>query len=95
MKNVAVTFSVSKPIYEWPLTLKFLYFCEQKTGNFSERNEKLLKTEVQKFVRKYFEAPSTAHKMNTLLKNRSSPPGVFLGKGVLKICNKFTGEHPC
>ena len=26
---------------------------------------------------------------------RSSPPEVFLGKGVLKICNKFTEEHPC
>ena len=26
---------------------------------------------------------------------RSSPPEVFLGKGVLKICRKFTGEHPC
>ena len=26
--------------------------------------------------------------------DRSSPPEVFLGKGVLKICNKFTGEHP-
>ena len=26
---------------------------------------------------------------------RSSHPKVFLGKGVLKICNKFTGEHPC
>ena len=26
---------------------------------------------------------------------RSSPPQVFLGKGVLKICSKFTGEHPC
>ena len=26
---------------------------------------------------------------------RSSPPEVFLGKGVLKICSKFTGEHPC
>ena len=25
---------------------------------------------------------------------RSSPPEVFLGKGVLKICRKFTGEHP-
>ena len=25
---------------------------------------------------------------------RSSPPEVFLGKGVLKICSKFTGEHP-
>ena len=26
---------------------------------------------------------------------RSSHSEVFLGKGVLKICNKFTGEHPC
>ena len=22
-------------------------------------------------------------------------PDVFLVKGVLKICSKFTGEHPC
>ena len=26
---------------------------------------------------------------------RSSHPEVFLRKGVLKICNKFTGKHPC
>ena len=26
---------------------------------------------------------------------RSTRPEVFLGKGVLKICSKFTGEHPC
>ena len=26
---------------------------------------------------------------------RSTHPEVFLGKGVLKICSKFTGEHPC
>ena len=25
----------------------------------------------------------------------SSRPEVFLGRGVLKICSKFTGEHPC
>ena len=25
----------------------------------------------------------------------SLPPDVFLGKGVLKICSKFTEEHPC
>ena len=25
---------------------------------------------------------------------RSSPPEVFLGKGILKICSIFTGEHP-
>ena len=27
--------------------------------------------------------------------NRSSHPEVLLRKGVLKICTKFTGEHPC
>ena len=27
--------------------------------------------------------------------NRSCLSEVFLGKGVLKICSKFTGEHPC
>ena len=26
---------------------------------------------------------------------RTSCPEVFLGKAVLKICSKFTGEHPC
>ena len=26
---------------------------------------------------------------------RSSHPEVFLGKGILKICSKFTGEHIC
>ena len=28
-------------------------------------------------------------------KFRSSHPEAFLGKGVLKIGSKFTGEHPC
>ena len=28
-------------------------------------------------------------------KDRSSPPEVFLGKGFLEICSKFTVEHPC
>ena len=27
------------------------------------------------------------------MKSRSSPPDVFLGKGVLKINKKLTGEH--
>ena len=27
--------------------------------------------------------------------DRSSALEVFLEKGVLKICSKFTGEHPC
>ena len=27
--------------------------------------------------------------------HKSSRPEVFLGKGVLKICSKFTRDHPC
>ena len=30
-----------------------------------------------------------------LSKARNSHPGVFLRKGVLKLCCKFTGEHSC
>ena len=26
---------------------------------------------------------------------RSNPPEVLLLKGILEICSKFTGEHPC
>ena len=33
--------------------------------------------------------------LSTLLNYRSSHPEVFLRKGVLEICSKFTGEHPC
>ena len=36
----------------------------------------------------------TVERMNSTLL-RSSHPEVFLGKGVLKICSEFTGEHPC
>ena len=32
---------------------------------------------------------------NSQEKVRTSPPKVFLGKGVLEICSKFTGEHLC
>ena len=30
-----------------------------------------------------------------LIRSRSRPSEVFLRKAVLKICSKFTGEHPC
>ena len=32
---------------------------------------------------------------NRLSKGDCSRPKVFLGKGALKICSKFRGEHPC
>ena len=34
-------------------------------------------------------------KWNNKIKYGSSLPDVFLEQGVLKICSKFTGEHPC
>ena len=33
--------------------------------------------------------------MSQFITVRSSLSKVFLGKGVLKICSKWTGEHPC
>ena len=40
---------------------------------------------------------STHFSMNSDKKSnvRSSPPEVFLEIGILKICSKLTGEHPC
>ena len=32
--------------------------------------------------------------MSLLTKTRGSPPNLFLGKGVLRICSKFTGDFP-
>ena len=38
---------------------------------------------------------STGNSLTSLTKIRSSHPEVFLVKGVLNICSKFTGEHTC
>ena len=45
----------------------------------------------------YLKKPSLIKVKNKLqLHNiRNTPQEVFLGKGVLKKCSKFTGEHPC
>ena len=45
----------------------------------------------------YFNKQDTPkqNKATNKLHVRSSRPEVFLGKGVLKICNKFTGENLC
>ena len=39
--------------------------------------------------------PSLKHRCDASGKNRSSHPEVFLGKGALKMCSKFTVKHPC
>ena len=45
----------------------------------------------------YFDSPKLSIKLieEKNKRNRSSRSEVFLRKGVLKICSKFKGEHPC
>ena len=64
-------------------------------SHFSKLYMKVLKTGVvvHRFsLKRIFQRISQNSKENF---NRSSHPEVFLGKGVLKLCGKFTGENPC
>ena len=47
-----------------------------------------------KILQHYFSS-ATKVSFRSIQRNRSSHPEVFLGKDVLKICSKFTGENPC
>ena len=52
---------------------------------------KQIKKLIQKKIWTIIEWSKSKNKSN----DRSSHPEVFLGKGVLKVCNKFTAEHHC
>ena len=58
-------------------------------GHFSRSEEKRKSPERSSVFNHIFH---TGHDDNN---ERSSRPEVFLRKGVLKICSKFTGEHAC
>ena len=57
-----------------------------------QKEQKLLFFSKTNFSRT---ARQKAENKNKLRTNRSSRPEVFLRKDVLKMCSKFTGEHPC
>ena len=46
-------------------------------------------------MRTYGYVPASLEPDVQQTKSRSSHPEVFLGKSVLKICSKVTGEHLC
>ena len=48
---------------------------------------------VLRLFRALFLESGKAFPIKTVFLFRSSPPEVFLRKGVLKICSEFTGEH--
>ena len=57
-----------------------------------QKTAQILKERIQKNL---FHLQQVMRQIAMIHQFRSSPPGVFLGKGVLKICSKFAGEHPC
>ena len=50
---------------------------------------------VHDFLTKLDDLVDTARRNNSLVISRTTHPEIFLEKSVLKICSKFTGEHPC
>ena len=69
-------------------------FSHQQIGEITVffRREVLKKTQSNSLLIKIFKSDRSFFPLSKL---RSSHPEVFLGKGVLKICSKFIGEHPC
>ena len=55
----------------------------------------ITKTKFKKSNQSKQKAQRNCDLIRILFIEKSSSPEVFLGKGVLKICSKFTGEHPC
>ena len=72
----------------------FVFFTNQKFHHLLSNNSKLnliilwLRNPTVQFAK-----PCSLHSCQT--HNRSSHPEMFLGKGALKKCSKFTGELPC
>ena len=80
------------------------YFCDRKiydsdvNSKFSSKTPCRVQTKpgesgqpgelMKKIQKREFRVCSAANL-------RSSPREMLLGKGILKICSKFTGEHPC
>ena len=72
-----------------------IHFCDNKLVININIDDKDILTEAWKFEQKIKIIMIDISCKYLLTKYKSSHPEVFLGKGALKICSKFTGEHPC
>ena len=68
----------------------------------TEKNDVFQRNISTTFLRTYpsfqkleFHSIQKRNQFTDAMKYRSSRPEVFLGKGVLKMCSKFTEEHLC
>ena len=88
--SILVIWEVSKYIcYCNPV---YIFFLNQTLAGVRDKDYKDLTILVFFFIYFSFCIFSAVLALVTF---RSIHPEVFLGKGVLKICSKFRGEHPC
>ena len=89
-----------------PVTLlkKRLCFLVNFVNIFFYRTSRVAaSTDLRNWWQHYIPCWKNSEKTNKCLRResklaldyKSSPPDMFLGKDVLKICGTFTGEHPC
>ena len=73
----------------------FLFIYQQRVSLFTILCLEIFNSLVLR--KKYFETAYEAANSFILLDliSWNSPPELFLGKGLLKRCSKFTWEHPC
>ena len=74
--------NINQMCFELAIAEAYLWPCQASIMDFFCEN-------IQQLLIVKFFCKVSHHKW------RSSPPYVFLGKGLLKICRKFTGEYPC
>ena len=66
-----------------------------KTWRFKIKKIQKKRVQKQKKKSKQKEKQTKIKHSYHMIDYRTSPPKVFLGNGVLKICSKLTGKHPC
>ena len=66
-----------------------MIFCFSDSGNLKPS----LRVKLFKVFQRWYSSTSEID-VKISFTDRSSRPEVFIRKGVLKLCRKFTGEHP-
>ena len=97
--NFSFYYIVLYSIISWKTALNFSSYTAWKVsqyGVFSGPYFPAFGLNKERYgVLGHFSRSGRLHFAEWISSFKSSRPEVFLGKGVVKICRKFTGEHPC
>ena len=92
-------------IPSWFLMKLWQYYSKQEKEHIQERGYHWIRNNYIIIAQKYYNSTTLSmwvvykymcvKKIQLCRNTRSNHQEVFLGKDVLKVCTKFTGEHPC